>query len=125
MERIDADNLAFLVATRDIGNDGGPSIEVHTQVGDKDVQLLRFDCFRVRPHYHYDPNSMDEEHNLDTILIEDSLPWALTQLRHRLPQMVEHAGYPEVAGAIQNTTVTTGLDEVEAFFQKESAVQST
>jgi hypothetical protein len=68
---------------------------------------------------------MDEEHNLDTILIEDSLPWALTQLRHRLPQMVEHAGYPEVAGAIQNTTVTTGLDEVEAFFQKESAVQST
>ena len=124
MERIDADNLAFLVATRDIGNDGGPSIEVHTQVGDKDVQLLRFDCFRVRPHYHYDPNSMDEEHNLDTTLIEDSLPWALTQLRQKLPQMVEHAGYPEVAGAIQSPAVARGLDEVEVFFQTEAATKS-
>ena len=125
MERIEAENLAFLVATRDIGNDGGPSIEVHSQVGDRDVQLLRFDCFRVRPHYHYDPGAKDEEHNLDPILVEDSLPWALTQLRQKLPQMVVHAGYPEVAGAIQNTAVVKGLEAVEAYFQEAAATRTT
>ena len=117
MERIEAGVLAFLVDTRSTGNDGGPSIEVHSQTGDRDVQLLRFDCFRVRPHYHYDPEGTNTEFIMDPVLVEDSLGWALAQLHHKLPQMVTQAGYPEVSAAIEAPAVSAGLARVAVFFK--------
>ncbi len=118
MERIEAGNIAFLVDTRSTGNDGGPSIEVHSQTGDRDVQLLRFDCFRMRPQYHYDPDGTDQEFTMDPVVVEDSLGWSLAQLHHKLPQMVTQAGYPEVSVAIEAPAVSAGLARVGAFFKK-------
>ena len=44
------------VDNRSITDDGGPSVRVYGDVDGEAVQLLRFDCFRKDPHYHYDPS---------------------------------------------------------------------
>ncbi len=44
------------VDNRTLGEDGGPAVRVYGDVDGKSVQLLRFDCFRKNPHYHYDPS---------------------------------------------------------------------
>ena len=58
-EHLEVAGLEFLVESRDIGEDGGPTIRVYGMAQGERVQLLRFDCFRKAPHYHYDP-----EHDL-------------------------------------------------------------
>ena len=44
----------------DIMGDEGLCIEVRGEVEGEDTELLRFDCFRVAPHYHYGPQAGDE-----------------------------------------------------------------
>ena len=60
MDSIPAGNLTFCVETRWAGVNGGPSIRVRTDVKDKEIELLRFDCFVKVPHYHYDPSGRNE-----------------------------------------------------------------
>lgn len=116
MKRIPAGNIEFLVETREGGNDGGPSIQVLATVEGQEHQLLRFDCFRNRPHYHYDPMGKDERYNLDVTLNGDSLSWTLGQLRTKLSTMVERAGQPGVASALDEKAAAAAIDEAEAYF---------
>ena len=53
------------VDNRSITGDGGPSVRVYGDVDGEAVQLLRFDCFRKDPHYHYDPSGRNDQHHLD------------------------------------------------------------
>ena len=118
MESIPAGNVEFRVETREGRDDGGPSIRVQTTDGGEDVQLLRFDCFRTRPHYHYAPDnkSSRSEYNIDPTVVSDSLGWAISQLRTNLGAMVDRAGYPSVAQKLDQSAVTAGLTKVEAHF---------
>jgi hypothetical protein len=118
MERIPAGNVTFYVETRWAGVNGGPSIQVRAGVDDKEVSLLRFDCFVKVPHYHYDPDGRNEHREIDTVLSGDSLPWVLTQIRERLPQMVAHAGHPDVASLVDAAAVDGALDKVAAYFKE-------
>lgn len=118
MESIPAGNLTFYVETRWAGVNGGPSIQVRANVDGKEVSLLRFDCFVKVPHYHYDPNGRNEHREIDTALVDDSLVWALTQIRERLPQMVTHAGQPGVASSVDAVAVDGALDKVAAYFKE-------
>ncbi len=124
MKRIPAGNVEFLVETRESGDDGGPSIQVLATVEGREVQLLRFDCFRKGPHYHYDPDGRNHHYDLDPLFIEDSLGWALTQLGERLGPLVERAGYPAVAQALDTPAVAAGLAQVEAHFRASSPSSS-
>ena len=117
MKRIPAGNVEFFVETRDSGGDGGPSIQVLATVEGREVQLLRFDCFRRQPHYHYDPDGRNVQYDLDPLFIDDSLGWALAQLGEKLGPLVDRAGYPAVAQALDSTAVAAGLAQVEAHFR--------
>ena len=116
MERISAGNVEFWVETRETGGDGGPSIQVRTSQDGADVQLLRFDCFRTKPHYHYAPGAMNASYDIDPTVVSDSLGWAIGQLRANLGPMIERAGYPAVAERLDAPAVAGGLAEVEAHF---------
>ena len=100
--RIEAGAIAFAMRYRDdIAGDEGLCIEVRADVEGQDTELLRFDCFRVAPHYHYGPEADDERLMLDLTAAGDSLDWTLNCFeRGRLGAMIERAGYPAVAGAL-------------------------
>ena len=117
MKRIPAGNVEFWAEVRDNGADGGPSIQVRTAIDGRDVQLLRFDCFRNRPHYHYAPGGENAGYDIDPTIIDDSLGWTLAQLRANLGAMVGRAGYPAVAESLDPSAVASGLAEVEAHLQ--------
>ena len=112
--RIDAGTIAFAMRYRDdIAGDEGLCIEVRADVDGHDTELLRFDCFRVAPHYHYGPEADDERLMLDSTAAGDSLDWTLSCFqRGRLGPMIERAGYIEVANALDEDTVATIIPRV-------------
>ena len=116
MESLPAGNVEFRVETRESRDDGGPSIRVQTTEDGKDVQLLRFDCFRIRPHYHYAPGGSNAGYDIDPTLVSDSLGWVISQLRTNLKDMVDRAGYPAVAEQLDQPAVSAALARVEALF---------
>ena len=118
MERIPAGNVEFLVETRrgQGGADGGPSIHVRTTQGGEELQLLRFDCFEKRPHYHYAPGGDNASYDIDPTLVSDSLGWVISQLGAKLRPMLDRAGFPAVAKEVDQSAVAAGLAQVEAYF---------
>lgn len=96
--------------------DQGASIEVLSRVDGDEVQVLRFDCFDRDPQYHYGPAAANEIVKMDKVTAGNPVGWTLTQLRSRLPEMLERAGYPELASSVRNdedSSLASGLDEVE------------
>ena len=112
--RIDAGAIAFAMRYRDdIAGDAGLCIEVRGEVEGHDTELLRFDCFRVAPHYHYGPQADDERLMLDLTAAGDSLDWTLNCFeRGRLGAMIERAGYPAVASALDAGQVAEVMPSV-------------
>ncbi len=112
--RVDAGSIAFAMHYRDdIAGDEGLCIEVRAEVDGQDTELLRFDCFRVAPHYHYGPQADDERLMLDLTAAGDALDWTLNCFeRGRLGPMIERAGYPGVAESLNQRELTAALPGV-------------
>ncbi len=112
--RLSAGAIDFAMHYRDdIAGDEGLCIEVRADVDGADVELLRFDCFRVAPHYHYGPEADDERLMLDATAAGDSLEWTLGVFeRGRLRAMIERAGYESTAAALDESVVEAVLPQV-------------
>jgi len=95
--------------------DQGLCVQVYGEVGGKDTEILRFDCFDQDPHYHYGPENKNIRLHLDKTTAGNPLGWTLTQIRTKLPVMIRRAGYEELAAAVESNTVPKAkLDEAEA-----------
>jgi hypothetical protein len=94
--------------------DQGVCLQVVGDVGGKETELLRFDCFDNRPHYHYGPANQNVRIMLDQTLTGNPLRWTMTQLRSKLPAMLARAGYEALALQIDPSQLVQKLDEVEA-----------
>ena len=101
--RINAGVVSFALQHRYL--DGGAPhtqgvcIQVVGQVGENETELLRFDCFDDNAHYHYGPENRNERIMLD---------------RGKLPTMLERAGYPTIAAALDDDLVADKVHEVES-----------
>ena len=111
--RIEAGAVTFALQYRTLMPDQGVCIQVAGDVAGEEKELLRFDCFDQNPHYHYAPRERNERHNLDKTTAGNPVGWALKQLRTRLPEMLEHAGYGELAKRLDAGLVSSKLDQVE------------
>jgi hypothetical protein len=112
---IEAGNIRFGLEMRTVGADGGIAIHVLGDIAGQEVELLAFDCFRTYPHYHYGPMNKNERIFWDTTLVPDALQWTLRQFKDgKLPAMLQRAGYPTVAAALDNGLIASKLPEVEA-----------
>jgi hypothetical protein len=95
-------------------DDGG--LTIHVLGTDDRLEHLRFDCFEHEPHYHYIRNA--EQANvvvrIDTFAEGDPTEWSLRCLRERLPEMLAHAGAPELATLVRSSTteVAAGIERV-------------
>ena len=97
----------------DIPGDAGLSLQVYANVDGTDTELLRIDCFANAPHYHYGPEKDDERLMLDQTTAGDPLAWILERFeRGRLRPMIERAGYPGVAAALDEDAFQAALPDV-------------
>jgi hypothetical protein len=110
---IEAGAVTFALQYRPGMADQGVSIQVVGNVKRKKTELLRFDCFDQRPHYHYDPGDKNERFDLDKTTASNPIRWTMKQLRTRLPAMLTRAGYMTLAKKLDLDLVSSKLDEVE------------
>jgi hypothetical protein len=109
----EAGNIWLTVEYRHFGGDEGFDIRVYARVNESPRQILRFDCFRYQPHYHYDPLGRDERVELAGYGMSDAVAWTLKQLAYHLPEMLTQAGYPEIAARVQPEAVRRAVEELE------------
>jgi hypothetical protein len=95
-------------------DDRGVSLHVCAEQDGEEREFLRFDCFEEDPHYHYVSwrERVNDMVHLDPIADGDSIAWALERIRTRLPQMLERAGAPEVAGQLDSSALEAALPRV-------------
>jgi hypothetical protein len=111
---VEAGNIRFGLEMRTVGPDGGPAIHVMADVADQEIELMAIDCFRLNPHYHYGPRFKNERIFVDTTLIPDSLQWIIDEFKAgKLPDMIEHCGYPTVAANLDRELVAAKVLEME------------
>jgi hypothetical protein len=103
--------LEFEVLRRDVGEDGGTSIEIFGEVAGERTQVLRFDCFRLDPHYHMPPAAPGQL-AIDPAKVGDPLEWALACTRERLPEMIRTAGYADLADKLDPAVLRAGAPRV-------------
>jgi hypothetical protein len=94
--------------------DQGVCLQVVGNVEGKETELLRFDCFDNRPHYHYGPANKNVRIMLDPTVAGNPIGWTMAQLRSKLPAMLARAGYETLALQIDPYLLTKTLPEVEA-----------
>ena len=100
---------------REIMNDQGLCLQVYSEIEGKDTEILRFDCFDQTPHYHYGPENHNIRLNMDKTTAGNPLGWTLDNLRNRLPDMVQRAGYDELTAKLEANPISKAkLDTVEA-----------
>ena len=101
---------------KEIMNDQGLCLQVYPKIGEKDTEILRFDCFDQAPHYHYGPENHNIRLNMDkTTMGGSSLGWTLSNIRHNLSDMVSRAGYGDLANSLKGQPVAQEkLEELES-----------
>ena len=107
-------------------SDQGVSIEVAADIDGKHTTLLRFNCFDIERSYVYGPENpelttagrvgggMGVHCRMDPIIDGNPIGWTIRTLGRKLPQMLERAGYKEIAEATDLSAVRDVLADVEA-----------
>src|SRR5262245_39826220 len=120
-ETIAAGGLEFLVENRVAGEgkDGGPTLRVRATVDGASVQLLRFDMFRIEPHYHYAPGSAAaQRYDLDPLTIDDGISWVIGLVSRKLPELLAKAGHASLATPATVSAVVKSLPDIERRWRK-------
>jgi hypothetical protein len=95
-------------------SDQGVVILVEGQVGGKDTTLLRFNCFDIEKSYIYAPEGEGKPFRMDPTVDGNPIGWSIQQIRTMLPQMLETAGFQDIAGKIDSKAIGDALVEVES-----------
>ena len=99
-------------------DDEGICIHVYgNDVQDDDKELLRFDCFRIGPHYHYRNKAVakNERLELDFTAEGDPLAWTLDKIRNRLPIMLLRCEAESTARSVDQRDVEAALPHIVAW----------
>jgi hypothetical protein len=114
--------------------DQGVSISVTADVAGKEATLLRFNCFDQERSYIYGPENADlagqptmaddvtlvgngnttRVYRMDPIADGNPIGWTVRTLGKKLPKMLERAGYPQIAAAVDLTELGRVLPAAEA-----------
>ena len=114
---IEVGNIRFGLEYRHLPqiSDEGMAIHVLSDVAGQEVELLAFDCFEGDAHYHYGPRNQDIRIYWDVTTSGETLRWTLDQFKAgNLRKMIERAGYPSIASAVDEKLVQEKLPGIEA-----------
>jgi hypothetical protein len=105
---------------------GGPTVGIDI----KGEEIIRFDPHGPRGHWHkggYDKLGAGPSHQDFPEGLDDSAPqltWALAHIREQGSQLLEEAGYPDQAAALDPEMVGAALDAVIAHLDQEGDLRS-
>ena len=91
--------LVFRIRRREVGDDGGISIELCGPRDGQEAELLRFDLFRNDPHYHVPAGPAQPTGHIDPS--SDSLSYALDRVANELPAMLRQSDALEHAKSVE------------------------
>ena len=100
------------------GYNPGICIEVYgDSLQGPDKELLRFDCFRVAPHYHYRNANMkkNERMMLDFTAEGAALAWTLDKIKNRLPIMLIRCEAEDIARQVDQRDLDAALPKIVAW----------
>jgi hypothetical protein len=113
-KRFMAGNLVFAVRELHTRLGDGVSVDILAKFTEQEASLLRLDWFPDCPHYHYNPRMENtREIPLDPALLGDPMDWFLERIPDRLPSMIESAGHPDVASAIDRGEISRVMPDVK------------
>ncbi len=105
------------------GKDEGICIHVYgNDIPGEDKELLRLDCFKIHPHYHY-RNATGKQNirlELDYSAEGDPLAWAIDKIRHRLPIMLLRCQADDVARKFEQREVNAALPKIVAWAESKT-----
>lgn len=94
---LQAAGLRFRACRREIETiDGGVTLQVFGPIGADEAELLRFDCFRNRPHYHA-PGENQKETTIDSVVPAEASEWVFEQLSKKLAPLLVQGGFEKLA----------------------------
>ena len=111
--------LAELEARSPEGGFFDTGVSIHVCGTDDGYEYVRFDVFDDEPHYHYvhrhdDGTVENQVIDFDPTANGDMLPWAISCLRDRLPEMLEAAGGARLIAELDMDVIGPALDAVAA-----------
>lgn len=110
---IEAGAVCFALQYRALMADQGVSLQVGGLVDGQPKELLRFDCFDHDPHYHYAPEGKNVKFDMDKTTGGNAISWTVNTLKHRLPAMLEFAGYEDIAKQLDGELIRQKLEQVK------------
>ena len=119
-EMIEAGAVTFGLEYRTLrgGEEEGICIHVYgNSIPGDDKELLRFDCFKVAPHYHYRNSTVkkNERLMLDFTAEGNPLAWTLDKIKNRLPIMLIRCEAEDIARSIDQRDVDAALPKIVAW----------
>lgn len=94
-------------------SDQGVAIMVNGETGGKETTALRFNCFDVERSYVYGPESVNRLCRMDPTVDGNPIGWTVKQLKHKLPEMLQAAGYNDLAKVVDKQAVAQAMTELE------------
>jgi hypothetical protein len=113
------DNEAYLKELLEKSPEGGFSdegVSIHVCGTEDGHEYLRFDVFDDDPHYHYIHAGDEVVNNVidfDERAHGEMLPWVISRLRTRLPEMLPHAKGDHLVPQLDPAVLDPVIDEVE------------
>ncbi len=106
--------LRFVAYRRDVGDfDGGISLYVWAALPDEDRELLRFDLFRGRPHYHA-PAESEAGTPIELASHADCVGWCVEVLTTRVGEFLVRAGHAQIADRLDGAALAEAAPELNA-----------
>jgi len=111
---IEAGGVRIEIEYRKQASDAGLSFQVYGPDGDEDSELLRFDCFERRPHYHLMKGSgMGKIERLSRETAPDPVRWTLDRLKCDLATLLWKAGHRKLSKEIRQRAVARAVSKAE------------
>jgi len=104
-------------------SDQGVAILVTAEASGKDTTLLRFNCFDIEKSYIYGPEKDNKLFRMDSTVDGNPIGWTIKQLQTKLPDMLRHAGYPDIAAKVDVEAIAGVLGEVESSARQKYATE--
>ena len=109
------------------GRDEGICIHVYgNDIPGDDKELLRLDCFKIAPHYHYRNSTVKQNIRLelDFTAEGDPLAWALDKIRNRLPVMLIKCQADDIARKLDQREVNAVYPKIVAWAENKTHIQA-
>ncbi|MGH7774185.1 MAG: DUF7700 domain-containing protein [Candidatus Binatia bacterium] len=110
---VKAGGVRIEIEYRHRGSDAGLTFQVYDDKDEMASEVLRFDCFKKRPHFHYINSRSRKIERIDKKTAPNPVLWALTRIKTDLQSLVWRAGHRNFSQQINQPAVASALAKKE------------